>query len=114
MPEARGVLFDYGRTLVTFDYPTEDLLETMRDFLPRIGASIGAPAPEPEAILKHVLLPLETYVASTSEDEVAYMDVYREMWASAGMKLPDGLLREILNAEQLCWDRAVRLGSGAR
>jgi putative hydrolase of the HAD superfamily len=109
----RGVLFDYGRTLVTFDYPTEDLLETMRDFLPRIGASIGAPAPEPEAILKHVLLPLETYVASTSEDEVAYMDVYREMWASAGMKLPDGLLREILNAEQLCWDRAVRLDPDA-
>ncbi len=109
----RGVLFDYGRTLVTFDYPTEDLLETMRDFLPRIGAAIGAPAPEPETILENVLLPLETYVASTSEDEVAYMDVYREMWAGAGMKLSDGLLHEILNAEQLCWDRAVRLDPDA-
>jgi putative hydrolase of the HAD superfamily len=109
----RGVLFDYGRTLVTFDYPTEDLLHTMREFRPHIEAALGKPAPEADAILRDVLLPLENYVASMSEDEVEYMDVYRETWADAGLALPDGLLYEILDAEQRCWDRAVRLDPDA-
>jgi HAD superfamily hydrolase (TIGR01509 family) len=113
MPGTQGVLFDYGRTLVTFDYPTEDLLEVMRKFRPRIEAALGVPAPEAEAILEDVLLPLEEYVASMSEDEVQYMDVYRETWARAGLKLPDGLLHDILDAEQMCWDRAVHLDPDA-
>jgi HAD superfamily hydrolase (TIGR01509 family) len=118
MPEfqkglTRGVLFDYGRTLVTFDYPTDDLLRTMREFRPRMAAVLGAPAPEAEAILKNVLLPLESYVGSISEDEVDYLDVYRKTWARAGLALPDDLLHDILDAEQRCWDRAVRLDPDA-
>jgi putative hydrolase of the HAD superfamily len=113
MPSTQGVLFDYGRTLVTFEYPTEELLEVMRSFRPRIESALGAPAPEAEAILQEVLLPLEQYVTSMSEDEVDYMNVYRETWASAGIKLPDELLHDILDAEQMCWDRAVRLDPDA-
>ena len=113
MPDTRGVLFDYGRTLVTFDYPTRDLLEVVRGFRPRIESALGAPAPEAETILEDVLLPLEKIVGSISEDEVEYMDVFREAWAKAGLKLPDGLLYEILDAEQLCWDRSVRLDPDA-
>jgi putative hydrolase of the HAD superfamily len=113
MPGIQAVLFDYGRTLVTFDYPTEELLQVIRRFRPRIESALGAPAPEAEAILKDVLLPLEHYVGSMSEDEVDYMDVYRVTWASAGMKLPEELLHDILDAEQMCWDRAVRLDPDA-
>jgi HAD superfamily hydrolase (TIGR01509 family) len=113
MPDTRGVLFDYGRTLVTFEYPTQELLEVMRRFRPRIEAALGVPAPEAEAILENVLLPLEQYVGSISEDEVDYLDVYRETWAKAGLKLPAGLLHEILDAEQMCWDRAVCLDPDA-
>ncbi len=113
MPGMQAVLFDYGRTLVTFDYPTEELLEVMRDFRPRIESALGVPAPEAEAILEDVLLPLEKYIASISEDEVEYMDVYRETWARAGMKIPDGLLHDILDAEQGCWDRAVHVDPDA-
>lgn len=113
MTLTRGVVFDYGRTLVTFEYPTEELLEVMRDFRLRIETALGVPAPRAEAILEDVLLPLENVVASLSEDEVDYLEVYRDAWASAGMKLPDGLLHEILDAEQMCWDRAVRLDPDA-
>jgi putative hydrolase of the HAD superfamily len=113
MPHTAGVLFDYGRTLVTFDYPTEELLEVMRRFRPRIEAALGAPAPEADAILETVLLPMERYVGSMSEDEVDYTDVYRQTWAKAGMQLPANLLHEILDAEQQCWDRAVRLDPDA-
>lgn len=113
MPDTRGVLFDYGRTLVTFDYPTEELLEVMREFRPRIETVLGVPAPAAEAILEDVLLPLEEFIASMSEDEVDYMDVYRKTWARAGMKLPEGLLHDILDAEQQCWDRAVTVDPDA-
>jgi putative hydrolase of the HAD superfamily len=113
MPSTQAVLFDYGRTLVTFEYPTDDLLDVMREFRPRIQAALGVPAPEAEAILENVLLPLENIISSLSEDEVEYMDVYRDAWAKAGLDLPDGLLHEILDAEQMCWDRAVRLDPDA-
>ena len=113
MPDTRGVLFDYGRTLVTFEYPTQDLLEVVRGFRQRIEAALGVPAPEAESILENVLLPLEKIVGSMSEDEVDYMNVFREAWARAGLTLPDGLLYEILDAEQLCWDRSARLDPDA-
>jgi HAD superfamily hydrolase (TIGR01509 family) len=113
MPDIDGVLFDYGRTLVTFAYPTEELLEVLHEFRPRIEMALGVEAPAAEAILRDVLLPLEEYINSMSEDEVDYMDVYRDAWERAGLKLPDDLLHEILDAEQMCWDRAVELDSDA-
>lgn len=118
MPESRrgstqGVLFDYGRTLVTFLYPTDELLQVLRDFRPRIEQATGVPAPEAESILRDVLLPLEEYISSMSEDEVDYVDVYREAWERAGLRLPADLLHEILDAEQRCWDRSVRLDPDA-
>ena len=113
MPDTRGVLFDYGRTLVTFEYPTEELLQVIEEFRPRIEAALGVAPPGAQAILRDVLLPLEEHIASGSEEEVAYMDVYRETWARAGMTLSDGLLYDILDAEQSCWDRAVTVDPDA-
>jgi putative hydrolase of the HAD superfamily len=110
MREIDGVLFDYGRTLVTFTpYPKKELLAVIRKYRPRIEATLGVPAPEAESILRDVLQPLEAYVSSESEDEVDYVDVYRDTWHGAGMKLPDDLLHEILDSEQKVWDRAVRV-----
>ena len=113
MHDTQGVLFDYGRTLVTFAYPTRDLLRVLAEFRPRIEAALGVAAPEAATILHQVLMPLEGYVNSRSEDEVDYMDVYRDTWRRAGMRLPDELLHEILDAEQRCWDRAVRVDADA-
>ena len=109
MPRIEGVLFDYGRTLVTFAYPTDELARVLSDFRPRIQSALGVAPPKAEAILEKVLLPLEEYVDSTSEDEVDYMDVYRDAWRRAGMRLPDDLLYDILDAEQLVWDHSVRV-----
>ena len=104
-----GVLFDYGRTLVTFAYPTDELIDVLREFRPRIESALGVTAPEAETVLHDVLEPLEEYVSSESEDEVDYMDVYREAWHRAGLTLPDHLLYDILDAEQRVWDRSVRV-----
>ena len=113
MAATAGVVFDYGRTLVTFAYPTDELLRVIEEFRPRIAMAIGVPAPDAKTILHDVLMPLEEYVNSRSEDEVDYMDVYREAWQRAGLRLPDNLLHDILDAEQQCWDRAVRVDPDA-
>jgi HAD superfamily hydrolase (TIGR01509 family) len=113
MPNVDAVLFDYGRTLVTFSYPTEDLLEVLRRFRPRIKKELGVRAPAAETMLKDVLLPLEEHIESLSEDEVEYLDVYSAAWKRAGIELPDDLLYEILDAEQRCWDHAVRVDADA-
>lgn len=115
MPRTEGVLFDYGRTLVTFTpYPKTGLLEVVREFRPRIEHALGVPAPAAESILEQVLEPLEQYVESQSEDEVDYVDVYRRTWHGAGLRLPDELLHEILDAEQQVWDRSVRVDPEAQ
>ncbi len=113
MPSIDAVIFDYGRTLVTFAYPTQDLLQVLRGFRPRIAAALGREAPPAEAILQEVLLPLERHIESPGEDEVDYLDVYAATWRHAGLDLPNELLYEILDEEQRCWDRAVQVDPDA-
>jgi putative hydrolase of the HAD superfamily len=113
MADVDAVLFDYGRTLVTFAYPTEALLAVLERFRPRIELASGAPAPAAAALLRDVLMPLEEHIESPGESEVAYADVYRAAWSRAGLDLPDELLHGILDAEQQCWDQAVRVDPDA-
>ncbi|HEX2647675.1 MAG TPA: HAD family hydrolase [Candidatus Dormibacteraeota bacterium] len=114
MPNLDGVLFDYGGTLVTFpQYPKECILGVLREFMPRMEARLGARPPRPEAILRDILLPLEAYVSSTSLDEVDYEDVYRNAWRRAGIGLPQLMLHQILDREQMCWDSTVALDPDA-
>jgi FMN phosphatase YigB (HAD superfamily) len=113
MPAVDAVLFDYGRTLVTFSYPTADLLEVLETFRPRIAVALGSEVPPAETLMRDVLLPLEDHIESPGEDEVSYADVYRDSWRSAGLDLPTDLLYEILDQEQRCWDRTVRVDAEA-
>ena len=108
-----GVLFDYGQTLVTFAYPKAELLEVIGNFRPTIEEVLGASAPPPEVILEQVFMPLEQYVSSESEDEIDWLEAARASWERAGLSLPDGLLYEIVDAEQMCWDRIVKVDPAA-
>jgi putative hydrolase of the HAD superfamily len=108
-----GVLFDYGQTLVTFAYPKAELLEVIGNFRPTIEEVLGAPAPPAEVILEQVFMPLEQYVSSESEDEIDWLEATRASWERAGLSLPDGLLYEIVDAEQMCWDRIVNVDPDA-
>ncbi len=114
MPEIEAVLFDYGRTLVTFTYPTAQLLMVLERFRPAIASALGgAPAPAAHVIMERVLLPLEALVENPSEQEVRYIDVFRAAWLGAGLDLPGHLLYQILDAEQLVWDSAARVDADA-
>ena len=109
MAAIEAVVFDYGHTLVTFEYPAAELSAVVERFRPAIAAATRLPAPSAEAILEKVLLPLEALVENPGEDEVRYLDVFARAWRSAGIDLPDALLYEILDAEQLVWDGAARV-----
>jgi FMN phosphatase YigB (HAD superfamily) len=104
-----AVLFDYGRTLVTFDYPAAELTGVIERFRPSIGEATGSPAPPAAEIMERVVQPLEALVENPALDEVRYMEVFARAWRSAGLDLPEELLYDILDAEQLVWDGAARL-----
>jgi HAD superfamily hydrolase (TIGR01509 family) len=105
-----AVLFDYGLTLVTFEYPTEALLGVLE----RVRPWLGDDPPTADWLLFHVLHPLEKDLESFgSEDEVDYLDFYRRAWLRAGIDVPDDVLYRILDLEQRCWDAAVTVAPGA-
>jgi FMN phosphatase YigB (HAD superfamily) len=109
MPGVSAVIFDYGRTLVTFEYPKAELAEVVERFRPAIASTTGAAAPPADEIMTAVLLPLEAAIDDPAEDEVDYLELFGAAWRSAGISLPAGLLYEILDAEQRVWDHAARL-----
>jgi HAD superfamily hydrolase (TIGR01549 family) len=105
----QAVLFDYGLTLVTFEYPTAALLEVLE----RIRPWLGQKPPSAEWLLFHVLHPLEEDLDGFgSDDEVDYLDFYGRAWRKAGLELSMDVLYRILDLEQQCWDRAVSVAPG--
>jgi putative hydrolase of the HAD superfamily len=113
MPEFDAVVFDYGNTLITFEYPTEELLALMDGFRARIGHASGRQAPSAQELMDSILLPLERRLGTFGEEEVVYIDIYRQAWHRARLKLPDDLLLEMLDAEQRVWDRKITIIEGA-
>ena len=114
MPQVEAVLFDYGRTLVTFTYPRDELLAVIERFRPAIAAASGVAAPRAEEIMEKVLLPLESVIENPDETEVTYLDLYADAWRKAGIDIPDELRYEILDAEQQVWDDVAAVDPEAR
>ena len=105
-----AILFDYGLTLVTFEYPTAALLAVLEEVRPWLGAD----PPSAEWILFHVLHPLEKDLEKFgSDDEVDYLAFYDRAWRRAGLVVPGEVLYRILDLEQQCWDRSIRVAPGA-
>jgi len=106
----KAILFDYGLTLVTFEYPTACLLEVLAAVRPWLGPD----PPTAEWLLFHVLHPLEEDLDGFgSDDEVDYLAFYERAWRRAGLAVPPEVLYKILDLEQQCWDCSVRVAPGA-
>ena len=105
----RAVLFDYGLTLVTFDYPRAELTRAMEE----ARAWLPSPAPDAETLMREVVLPLEDALDGIGEDEVDYLQVYESQWRRAGFDLPREVLERILDREQQVWDEAATLAPDA-
>jgi HAD superfamily hydrolase (TIGR01509 family) len=105
----RAVLFDYGLTLVTFTFPRAELLGVMDE----VRRWLGPGAPDAETLMREVLEPLEDEFDTIGEDEVDYLALYDRAWRRAGFDVPPDTLYRILDLEQRCWDRAVRVAPDA-
>jgi HAD superfamily hydrolase (TIGR01509 family) len=105
----RAVLFDYGLTLVSFTFPRAELLAMLDGVRPWLGPS----PPDAESLMRGVLEPLEDDLDTIGEDEVDYLAFYERAWRRAGLQVPRETLCRILEREQRCWDRAVRLAPDA-
>src|ERR1700730_16310934 len=105
----RAVLFDYGLTLVSFTYPREELLRVLGE----VRLWLGPRPPEPAWLMREVLEPLEAGLDSFGEEEVDYMEYYETAWRRAGLEVPRETLWRVLDVEQRCWDRSVRLAPDA-
>lgn len=108
----QAVLFDYGLTLVSFDFPHDCLRTTLEGFRDEIAAAIGRDAPGAADLVSGVLEPIEDRLPDLGEDEVDYLALYAEAWRAAGLDLPADLLYRILDAEQRCWDGSVQPAPG--
>jgi putative hydrolase of the HAD superfamily len=105
----RAVLLDYGLTLVSFTFPRDELLRVLDE----ARRWLGPDAPEAEALMRSVLEPLEADLDTIGEDEVDYLAFYDRAWRRAGLEVSPDTLYRILDLEQRCWDRAVRVAPGA-
>jgi HAD superfamily hydrolase (TIGR01509 family) len=105
----RAVLLDYGLTLVSFTFPRDELLCVLDE----ARRWLGRDAPDADALMRDVLEPLEADLDTIGEDEVDYLAFYDRAWRRAGLEVSPETLYRILDLEQRCWDRAVRLAPGA-
>lgn len=112
-PATRAVLFDYGLTLVAFEFPRDCLLQMLEQKREAIAAASGGrPVPPASELLTGVLEAVEARLPRYGDEEVHYLGFFEQAWRAAGLDLPWTLLYEILDAEQLCWDRAVTVAPG--
>jgi HAD superfamily hydrolase (TIGR01549 family) len=109
MAVLRAVLFDYGLTLVTFEYPRGELKQAMEE----VRLWLPPPAPDAETLMRDVVLPLEEALDDMGEDEVDYLALYELQWRRAGFPLRRALLERILDREQRVWDDAATLAPDA-
>jgi putative hydrolase of the HAD superfamily len=107
----RAVLFDYGRTLVDFDYPRQGLLATLE----QARTWLGPDSPNAEELLQKITVPIEASLEASAEqlDEIDYLDLHEKVWREAGFALPRSTLLQIVDIEQQCWAAAARLDAHA-
>jgi putative hydrolase of the HAD superfamily len=110
--EVRGVLFDYGETLVTFRRPDRALqaaYERIEAQLRREGWS-----PPVAQVLVHdvhdrVEAAFEAHRRSGSVEEIDLVAEARDAYADLGIRLDHAALDEVLRLEQEAWWEGVRV-----
>jgi HAD superfamily hydrolase (TIGR01509 family) len=102
----RAVLFDYGRTLVDFDYPRQGLIDTLE----HARRWLGPTPPSAEALLDQIMVPIESALEASNGrlDEIDYVDLHDQIWRDAGFNLSRPALMEIIDFEQRSWAAAAR------
>jgi putative hydrolase of the HAD superfamily len=111
----RGILFDYGETLVEFSRPREALAEAEVRILDVLRASGGKdPAIATlRAIMERVERAVSEHQQSASLDEIDVVAVSMRAYGDAGVHVDPHLLDEVLRIEQEAWWHGAHLDPDA-
>ena len=104
-----AVLFDWGDTLMDFQFDEELMDRAFRAGLDALGRDDLAPADEIRAHFRERFEPL-LWVPGTLE-EIEYPGIIRDTLAHFGTELSDDELARFLDAEHAAWQPARVLGS---
>ncbi len=107
----RGVLFDYGHTLVDFRRTEEALLEAYGRIRDRVEAVAYMEVPELLDLVERVTggvdrMIEESYVARRLE-ELDHATLLRESFAAIGFDLPDDVLEHIVALDHSAYSRSI-------
>jgi putative hydrolase of the HAD superfamily len=105
----RAVLFDWGDTLMQFDYDPELEVSAHRAGLAALGRD---DLPDPDrivALFRERYLPL--FWAPGTIEEVEYPGLIRELLGAFDVEVTDEELGRFLDAEHAAWDPARQLGA---
>ena len=105
----KAVLSDYGLTLVQFTFPRAELVQVLEQIRPWLGPDV----PDTETLMRDVIEAIEDQLPAYGEEEIDYLDFYDRAWRRAGVKMSRETLYRVLDLEQRCWDRSVRLAPDA-
>jgi putative hydrolase of the HAD superfamily len=104
-----AVLFDWGDTLMEFQY-SEELMDTaFRTGLDALGRDDLAPADDIRAHFREHFEPL--FWAPGTSEEIEYPGMIRDALAHFGTELSNDELARFLEAEHAAWEPARRLGA---
>ncbi|MHB8573508.1 MAG: HAD family hydrolase [Candidatus Dormibacteria bacterium] len=117
-PPIGAVVFDYGHTLMGFEYIREQLEVGYEGIARYLAANLGRPVPPGADLVDSVSRPLEERIrqdyATGNPREMDIVTAYRECFAGAGIDLDVDTVHGVMDLEQATWNRIVQLSPHTR
>ena len=102
-----AVLFDWGDTLMRFEWDEERVADGNRAGL----AAVGRDVEDVDALAREFIARVAGHHASGLPEELEYPGLVRELLAAQGVDLGDSELARYLEAEHAAWESASMVGS---
>lgn len=103
----RAVLFDWGDTLMRFDWSEERVADGIRAGLEAVGGEVDDVERLAALFVERVLGHLDSGVP----EELEYPGLVRELLGQAGVSLDEETLERYVEAEHAAWESAAVVGS---
>lgn len=113
MQPVRGVLFDYGHTLVDFHRTEEALMAAYEQIRGRIEAVAVMEVPEILDLIERVARELDRRVEASYQEgrmeEMDHVQAFREALAAVGFDLPDDVIDHLVALDHSAYSNSIRV-----
>jgi HAD superfamily hydrolase (TIGR01662 family) len=115
MEPIRGVLFDFGHTLVDFRRTQEALHAAYEQIRERVEAVAYMEVPELLDLIERVSGGVDALVAQSYEErrleELDQASLFRESFGAIGFDLPDDVIAHIVHLDHAAYSNSIAVGS---